>query len=357
MQPAADNDVGKGFKFIDLFAGMGGFHLALESLGAECVFASEVNPYARETYVRTFGNSNVVKNREQLFNSDLTDITRLKIVEQGKERKSTHLSKNLRAQIKTIEEFHVLCAGFPCQPFSQAGHKKGFRDVRGNLFFDIERILKVHQPEAIFLENVRNILNHDNKNTIKEIRRRLRRAGYGEVWTPVVWASEHGLPQHRPRVFIIGFRDEAARTYFETHMPKPAKFFERRNPDCPPLMYTMTEVLGGSVTMKAPSVDPTPREIGFTLRVGGRMSPIVSKQNWDCYWVDGCEVRLQPVHGLMMQGFTDSVENGRDWFPESVNDVQAMKLLGNSVAVPAIRDYARVIFKSLLAAGTSPNQS
>jgi DNA (cytosine-5)-methyltransferase 1 len=352
----ATERVGEGFKFIDLFAGMGGFHMALEGLGAECVFASEKDPYARATYEKTFSESDVVKNKDRCFNIDLTEVTRLDIREKGGHRQSTQLQKRLKKQIgSAIEPFHLLCAGFPCQPFSQAGKKKGFGDARGNLFFDIERILRVHEPDAIFLENVRNLLVHDNMNTITVIRRRLRKAGYGKVWTPVVWASEHGLPQHRPRVFIIGFRDREAHLYFEKNMPKPRELFNQRNPNHAPLKYDMSRIFGGEVTM-GPSADVRKRrDIGFTLRVGGRMSPIEARQNWDCYMVNGKETRLQPVHGLMMQGFTDSCESGEDWFPEIVNDVQAMKLLGNSVAVPAIRDYARVIFDALRHARSARN--
>ncbi len=331
--------------------------MALEELGAECVFASENNPFARATYRNSFQKSKLFSQKSDSFNEDLTDITRLKIVDRSSAREITRLDQRLRNQIKTsIQPFHLLCAGFPCQPFSQAGHKKGFGDARGNLFFDIERILKVHEPEAIFLENVRNILRHDDENTIDEIRKRLKRAGYGNVWTPVVWASEHGLPQHRPRVFIIGFRKEKARSYFEEHMPKPREYFHKRNPNSPPLRFTMAEVLGGLVTMKSSRKSGTHRDIGFTLRVGGRNSPIESKQNWDCYWVNGQEMRILPKHGLMMQGFTNSIEDGKRWFPEEVNEVQAMKLLGNSVAVPAVRDYAEVIFQSLRYAGVRPRR-
>jgi len=351
------NSVGNGYRFIDLFAGMGGFHLALEELGAECVFASENNSYARATYEKVFERSPLFSQGLEAFNKDLTDVTRLKISENGDVRKSTRLQKRLKEQIKNaIRPFDVLCAGFPCQPFSQAGHKKGFVDVRGNLFFDIERILKVHKPQAIFLENVRNLLKHDNENTIKVIKKRLKAAGYGDVLTPVVWASEHGLPQHRPRVFIIGFRNEKARHFFEANMPKSRDYFTSRNPNAPALSFTMAKVLGGEVTMKSSDGDGAKRDIGFTLRVGGRMSPISAKQNWDCYWVNGKEVRLLPVHGLMMQGFTKSISDGKDWFPNEVSEAQAMKLLGNSVAVPAIRDYAEVIFDSLRFAQVKPKR-
>lgn len=352
---SADSDIGKGFKFVDLFAGMGGFHKALESLGAECVFASEINRYARATYAKTFKDSPVIRDPGK-FNKDLTEITR-----RGSERSMTGLIEDLdeesKAQIESsIDDFDVLCAGFPCQPFSQVGHKKGFGDTRGNLFCDIERILRVKKPAAIFLENVRNLLKHDDENTITEIRRRLDWAGYGNVWTPVVWASEHGLPQHRPRVFILGFNDEKARQYFERNMPKSQDLFHKRNPESVKLRYTMSDIFGREVVMGPSSQANKRRDIGFTLRVGGRMSPIDSRQNWDCYLVDGKPERLKPAHGLMMQGFTESIEDGESWFPDSVNEVQAMKLLGNSVAVPAIRDYAKVIFMALRTAQKSKQE-
>ena len=134
------------FKFIDLFAGIGAFHIAMESLGGECVFASEIDKYAIETYAENFNiNSN-------------NDI--------------------IKTKAEDIPKHDVLCAGFPCQPFSNAGNKKGFVDTRGTLFFEIERILKYHKTPYIILENVRNLASHDNGNTWNVIKNSLKELGY-----------------------------------------------------------------------------------------------------------------------------------------------------------------------------------
>lgn len=282
----------KTYKFIDLFAGIGGFHLAFHKVGAECVFASEWDEDARLTY-----ESNFSKVSPKLFKSGnfVGDITKIKKSE--------------------IPNFDILTGGFPCQPFSQAGFKKGFEDTRGTLFFDIAQIIKVKQPKAYFLENVRGLYSHDSGRTFETIKRTLTEdLGYS-FHHAIVKASDHGLPQHRPRLFMIGFRNPE--TVFNFPKKKPLKF-------------DMSEVMKGKVD----------REIGFTLRVGGKSSPIEDRRNWDGYRVDGKVRRLTPIEGLRMQGFPSTFK-----FP--VSDPAAMKQLGNSVAVWAVRDYAKEIIKSL----------
>ncbi len=318
--------VGRGYKFIDLFAGVGGFHQALHNLGANCVFASEWNEAARTTYRHNFAkiSPHLFSNGEACFNKDITEVTQPR----PRVRRKSDLDEVIKGK---IPEFDVLCAGFPCQPFSQAGHKLGFDDERGNLFYDIEKIVNARKPEAIFLENVRHLLKHDDERTIREIRRRLAKAGYGEVFEFVVKASDHGLPQHRPRVFIIGFLNGEARDAFD----QPAKR---------ELEVTMSDVFGGA---RVTNLDGTDREIGFTLRVGGKSSPIDDRRNWDGYIVDGRVRRLSPDHGMRMQGF-----NSNFTFPDQVAFSDRMKQLGNSVAVPAVQDYAEAIFKALKAAGS-----
>lgn len=312
-------DIGRGFSFIDLFAGIGGFHQAFHNLGAECVFVSEWNEPARDTYFHNFSKLMPgLKLNDERFNRDITEITQ--------SPKKITRAKQLEQIREKIPEFDVLCAGFPCQPFSQAGQKLGFDDERGNLFYDIERILYARKPKAIFLENVRHLLKHDNERTIQEIRRRLKKAGYGEVREFVVKASDHGLPQHRPRVFIIGFRDEEARDAFQ--VPEGRK-----------LKMSMSDVFGGA---RVTNLDNSERVIGYTLRVGGKSSPIDDRRNWDGYIVDGKLQRLMPHHGLLMQGFNKDFS-----FPDSVSLSDRMKQLGNSVAVPAIEDYAHAIFLAL----------
>ncbi len=278
--------------FIDLFAGIGGFHLALHNVGAECVFASEWDEAARLTY-----EANISKISPKLFKNgnfagDITAVDK-----------------------KNIPDFDILCAGFPCQPFSQAGFKKGFADIRGTLFFDIAEIIRIKKPKAFFLENVRGLYSHDEGRTFETIKRTLTEdLGYS-FHHAIVRASEHGLPQHRPRLFMVGFKDPET----EFDFPKKRK-----------LEFTMSDVMKGEVD----------REIGYTLRVGGKRSPIDDRRNWDGYIVDGEVRRLTPDEGKKMQGFPASFK-----FP--VSDSEALKQLGNSVAVTAIQDYAAAIVESL----------
>ena len=312
--------IGSGYRFIDLFAGIGGFHQALHGLGAECVFASERDAAARKTYTKWFKDVSprLFSDGERHFNRDIKEITE----PAGRITKS-ELDERIRS---AIPEFDVLCAGFPCQPFSQAGLKRGFEDERGNLFFDIEKIIHSWKPRAVFLETVRGLLTHDGGRTIGEIEQRLTRLGYVEPCVWVVKASDHGVPQHRPRLFIVAFRNEIDRLNFV-------------KPDKRELTLTMSEIFGGRVT-KSPNGEP--RDIGFTLRVGGKQSPIDDRRNWDGYWVNGKARRLSPREGLLMQGFNDELE-----FPEDVSVADRMKQLGNSVAVPAVQDYAEAIFRAM----------
>lgn len=216
---------------------------------------------------------------------------------------------------KYIPDFDILTAGFPCQPFSQAGYKKGFEDTRGTLFFDIAETIKIKQPQAFFLENVRGLLKHDNGNTFETIKNILtEELGYS-FFHNIVRASDHGLPQHRARLFMIGFKDKTI----------DFKFPKKRE-----LQFTMSDVFGGKVD----------RDIGFTLRVGGRGSGIKDRRNWDTYMVDGQERRITSKEGKKMQGFPDN-------FVFPVSETQAMKQLGNSVAICAAQDYAKEIIQSL----------
>jgi len=278
----------KSFKFIDLFAGIGGFHQAMYDLGGECVFASEIDENARKTYEYNFKKHSPHLFENGLFNKDIKTI-----------------------MPEEIPDFDVLCAGFPCQPFSQAGKKYGFDDnhksERGNLFFDIAEIIKVKRPKAFFLENVRGLINHDKGNTFKTIQYILtEELGYS-FYYQVVKASDYGLPQLRPRTFMVGFRDEDILKGFNF----PPKI---------PLKFNMSDVWGGECN----------REIGFTIRVGGRGSNIDDRRNWDSYLVDGEVKRLSFKEAKKIQGFPDDYH-----FP--VSATQAMKQLGNSVAIDAVK--------------------
>ncbi len=286
----------KTITFIDLFAGIGGFHLAFHNLGAKCVFVSEWDKPARETYKKNFEKIEpelfVPETIDQTFAGDITAVLP-----------------------KSIPDFDIITGGFPCQPFSQAGLKKGFSETRGTLFFDIVSIMKEKQPKAFFLENVRGLLTHDGGRTFATIQRVLtEELGYSFFYK-VIKASDYGVPQHRPRLFMVGFKDKS----IDFEFPEPAK-----------LTMTMDDVFDGKVN----------KTVGYTLRVGGRGSGLGDRRNWDTYLVDGEVRRLSPKEGLRMQGFPDDFE-----FP--VSETQAMKQLGNSVAVPAIQATANEIMKRL----------
>jgi DNA (cytosine-5)-methyltransferase 1 len=288
-------------KFIDLFAGIGGFHLAFHNLGAECVFASEIDSYARITYKHNFSNISPQLFEKELYNDDILKIT---------------------SPSEQIPDFDILCAGFPCQPFSQAGHKRGFKeskDDRGNMFFSICSIINEKRPKAFFLENVRHILKHDDGQTFDIIKDYLQNhLGYS-FYYKIVKASDHGLPQHRPRVFMVGFRQDTSDTMPEFEFPDPE-----------PLQMNMSQVFDGNCE----------RDIGFTLRVGGKGSGLHDRRNWDCYLVDGKERRLRSQEGRIMMGLPD-------WFEFPVSETQAMKQLGNGVAVNAVEATAKNIIEYL----------
>jgi len=278
-------------KFIDLFAGIGGFHLALHSLGAECVFAAEIDNMARKTYEENFYKISPELFKNNKFWEDVTTI-----------------------KTKDIPKFDILCAGFPCQPFSHIGRREGFSDTRGTLFFNIEQILKAHKPQAYILENVRGLLNHDDGKTFATIKHNIEALGYS-FYYKVLNASDFGVPQLRPRVFMVGFKDKKINFNF----PNPY-----------PLKKTMSDILGGNCS----------REIGYTIRVGGRNSPAGDRHAWDWYTVDNKLIRLNVQHAKEMQGFPKR-------FKFSVSDNQAMKQLGNAVAVPVVKAVGKEVIKKL----------
>lgn len=282
----------KSFTFIDLFAGIGGFHIAFHNLGGTCVFASEWDVNARKTYEENFK-----KIEPNLFSKGhfAGDITKVKE--------------------KDIPKFNILTGGFPCQPFSHAGFKKGFADSRGTLFHDIVRIIEDKKPDAFFIENVSHLLKHDEGKTFNAIKSIIEdQLGYS-FHHKIIRGSDFNVPQHRPRLFMVGFKNKNIKFSF----PEPI-----------PLKKTLSDILGGHCEKK----------IGYTLRVGGRGSGIHDRRNWDSYMVDGKVNRIGVEEGKRMMGLPDS-------FTFPVAEVQAMKQLGNSVVVPAIQATAQQILISL----------
>ena len=277
------------FTFIDLFAGIGGFHVALERLGGKCVMACEMDKSARAAY-----RANFEKHSPEIFpDMFISDVRTL----DGE-------------LLNSVPNFDILCAGFPCQPFSHAGRQHGFDDAeRGNLFFDIMRIMRARRPAACILENVRNLHSHDNGRTFVRIADEISGIGYSMAWK-ILKASDYGVPQNRPRIYIVGFdREQLTDSAEEFSFPPPV-----------PLLRNMNDIWGS---------ETCDRTIGYTLRVGGRGSPYGNRHNWDHYLVDGTVRRLGPVQGRKMMGLPDN-------HVLSAAESPAMKQLGNSVAVPVV---------------------
>ncbi len=185
----------RSFKFIDLFCGIGGFHQAMESLGGECVFASDIDPDCRKTYEANYGIR------------PAGDITKI--------------------DARDIPVHDVLCGGFPCQAFSKAGNRLGFDDpTKGTLFFDICRILEYHHPKYALLENVRNLASHDHGNTWRVIHDKLEELGYNLLSNPVIFSPHYvGIPQHRERVYIMCVRKDVG-------LIRPYLFDKKEIPEC-----------------------------------------------------------------------------------------------------------------------------
>lgn len=286
------------FKFIDLFSGIGGFHLALSNLGSECVFASEIDKFARKTYEQNFKNKHPQLFKSGMFNDNILNVNPA-----------------------DIPEFDIMCAGFPCQPFSIIGKKKGFEETknyRGNMFYVLVDIIKHHRPKALFLENVQNLKAHDNGKTFETIKNIIEDELNYELYYKIVKASDYGLPQLRPRIFLVAFRKE------DTHQS------QFNFPAAIPLKFTMSDVWEGKCD----------RDVGYTLRTGGRGSGVGDKHNWDGYIVDGVERRLGVKEGKKMMGLPDD-------FVFPVSNTQAMKQLGNGVAVDAVQAVAKEIIEHL----------
>ncbi|WP_302486924.1 DNA cytosine methyltransferase [uncultured Megamonas sp.] len=183
-----ENKILNGLTFIDLFAGLGGFRLSLESLGAKCIYSNEWNKAVQKVYAENFG---------ELPEGDITKVNE-----------------------KDIPDHDILCAGFPCQAFSVSGKQKGFEDSRGTLFFDIARIIKAKKPKIIFMENVKNFVVHDDGRTLNIVKRIIDDLGY-TFYEKVLNATDFGIPQRRERVYMVCFRKDLNIKSFS--YPKPFK--------------------------------------------------------------------------------------------------------------------------------------
>lgn len=308
------------FTFIDLFAGIGGIRLGFESIGGECVFTSEWNSYAKKTYQENFSEI------------PYGDITKIKPDE--------------------IPAFDVLLAGFPCQPFSQAGLKKGFDDTRGTLFFDIARIVKHHQPKVVFLENVKNLAGHDKGNTLKVIVKTLEDMGY-KVFTKILNAKNFGLPQNRARIYIIGFK-ENVRFEFPEEPNIPTRLGDILEKEVDK-KYTISDKLWAGHQRRL--IEHREKGNGFGYCLFNEESKYTSTISAR-YYKDGSEIlieqkgknprKLTPREAARLQGYPDD-------FAIPVSDTQAYKQFGNSVAVPVIKALAKKILETDIFSGKVKN--
>ncbi len=323
------------FTFIDLFAGIGGFRMAMQSLGGQCVFSSEWDGQAQKTYAANFGEAP---------EGDITKESTKSLIPDG---------------------FDILCAGFPCQAFSIAGRREGFEDTRGTLFFDVADIIRRKQPKAIFLENVKGLINHDKGRTLKVILATLREdLGYYVPEPKVMNAKDFGVPQNRERIFIVGFREDLGISEFD--YPKPSGVpvaFEDVKEKLPvsAKYYLSTQYLKTLVKHKQRHAE---KGNGFGYEI------INDDSITNAIVVGGMGRERNLVYDFRITDFTPQTKikgevnregirkmTPREWarlqgFPDEfkivVADASAYKQFGNSVAVPAIRATAEKIVEKIL---------
>lgn len=332
------------FRYIDLFAGIGGFRKAFDSVGGKCVFTSEWDRSCRTTYQANYTSDHAVEGDIREFTKDVESLNK-------------------------IPAHDVLVAGFPCQPFSIAGVSKknslgkahGFRcDTQGTLFFDLAQIIEHHKPKAFLLENVKNLISHDKGNTFRVIKKTLEEElGYTIKYKII--DGQHWVPQHRERIFIVGFKNDLGFDFSELEIPDPAS-----KPSLSSILHTKTDMeeapffINGKVGEK---YTLTPRlweylqnykekhqqkgnGFGFGLFGPKDVTRTLSAR----YYKDGSEIlvkqrnknprRLTPRECARIMGFDNPGESN---FQIPVSDTQAYRQFGNSVIVPAAQAVARLM--------------
>ena len=342
--PQVNNISPQSFNFIDLFAGIGGLRKAFDDIGGHCVFTSEWDKFARQTYAANFRDNYPIA-------GDIRDVSAY-----------------------DIPDHNVLVAGFPCQPFSIAGVSKknalgrshGFScDVQGTLFFDVARILEVKRPEAFLLENVKNLKSHDGGRTFEIIMRTLtEELGYN-VWHNIIDA-QHFLPQHRQRIVIVGFRENMPFSFDDMCLPEkgsvrmgsilhpedgselPEKDYTSGEMAAVNLKYTLSAKLWSYLRDYAEKHKAKGNGFGYGLVGPDDVTRTLSAR----YYKDGSEIlvyqgensnprRLTPRECARLMGYEDT-------FRIPVSDTQAYKQFGNSVAVPVFREVARIMSPFIL---------
>ena len=330
------------FRYIDLFAGIGGFRKAFDAIGGKCVFTSEWDKACRTTYQANYTCDHPVE-------GDIRDFT------QDKE------------SLAKIPEHDVLVAGFPCQPFSIAGVSKknalgrphGFKcDTQGTLFFDVAQIIEYHNPVAFLLENVKNLMNHDKGNTFRVIKRTLEEE-LGYTLDYKIINGKSWVPQQRQRIFIVGFKSDISFSFDNMKIPDPVKgpklgsiLHDKNDPDDPPYVengkispkYTLTPRMWEYLKNYKKKHQAKGNGFGFGLCDVDDVARTLSAR----YYKDGSEIlikqhrrrprRLTPRECARLMGFDRPSENS---FVIPVSDTQAYKQFGNSVIVPVAQTVAR----------------
>lgn len=313
-----------GYTFIDLFAGLGGFRIAMESLGATCVYSSEWDKSAQKVYARNFGD---------MPDGDIT-----------------------RVDEDEIPEHDILCAGFPCQAFSISGKKRGFLDSRGTLFFDVARIVKAKRPKVIFMENVKNFAAHDNGRTLAVVRETMEELGYS-FNQRVLNAVHYGIPQKRERIYMVCFRNDLQIRPFEYPEPFPLTrhvedFLLQDEKQVRDLYVDRTDM--HLTKQEVRTCSDRPVRLG-TVNKGGQGERIYSVKGIAVtlsaygggifaktggYLVHGRTRRLHPRECARIMGYPDSYQ-----ICESRN--QAYKQFGNSVVIDVLQLIAQEIGRAL----------
>ena len=318
----------KDMTFIDLFAGLGGFRLALESLGAKCVYSNEWDIPVKTVYANNFGD---------LPEGDITKVDE-----------------------SSISEHDILCAGFPCQAFSISGKQRGFEDSRGTLFFDVARIIKAKRPKIVFMENVKNFAVHDGGKTLDVVKTTMSELGYSFV-SKVLNAADYGIPQKRERIYMICFRNDLMIDSFS--FPKPVKLerhvenFLLNDEKVVQELYVDRQdtYYNGIVDDKYSN---KPIRLGIVNK-GGQGERIYSTKGIAItlsaygggvfaktggYLVNGKPRKLHPRECARLMGFPDS-------YKISTSNHQAYKQFGNSVIVDVLQFIAIQIGKALVNGG------
>lgn len=314
--PAEKSD----FRFIDLFAGIGGIRIPFQELNGSCVFSSEWDAHAQKTYRVNYGET------------PAGDIRKI--------------------EAAGIPDFDILLGGFPCQPFSQAGLHKGFADTRGTLFFEIERIITAKRPKAFLLENVKQLAGHDKGRTLKVILEHLHAIHY-HVDYRILRAADYGVPQNRERIYIVGFDEN----YFNlcinyefpypepTHIPTRLIDILEENVD---EKYTISDTLWAGHQRRKEEHKAKGNGFGFSLfNADSEYTNTISAR----YYKDGSEILIDQGEGRNPRKLTPREAARLQGFPENfiipVSDMQAYKQFGNSVAVPVVRAISRSLVNEL----------